>query len=85
MFYVYILQSKTQPDEIYIGYTNDLKRRLEQHSSKASGYSQKYTPWGVDSYHAFSSQSKAKAFEQYLKSSSGWARSVLVNQTFEIK
>jgi len=32
MFYVYILKSE-KDGKLYIGYTNDLKRRLEEHNS----------------------------------------------------
>ncbi|MBI2450933.1 MAG: GIY-YIG nuclease family protein [Parcubacteria group bacterium] len=33
MHYVYILKNKTK-GEIYIGYTNDLQRRLKEHKTK---------------------------------------------------
>jgi len=32
MFYVYILQSK-KDDDLYVGFTNDIKRRLFKHNS----------------------------------------------------
>ena len=32
MYYVYILKSKVT-DKYYVGYTNDLKRRLSEHNS----------------------------------------------------
>ena len=34
MYYVYILKRKN--DEFYIGYTEDLERRLKQHRSKGT-------------------------------------------------
>ena len=33
MYYVYLLKNRAK-DEIYIGYTNDLKRRIPEHKSK---------------------------------------------------
>ena len=33
MFYVYVLQSITT-NELYFGYTNNLKRRLQEHNKK---------------------------------------------------
>ena len=33
MYYVYILKNK-QKDNLYIGYTSDLRRRLAEHKSK---------------------------------------------------
>ena len=36
MFYVYLLGSLAQPDERYVGMTNDLKRRLSDHNAGKS-------------------------------------------------
>lgn len=33
MFYVYILRNRTK-DELYIGYSDNLKRRFKEHKSK---------------------------------------------------
>lgn len=44
MYYVYILQSVNFPDKFYIGYTNDLKRRLMQHNNEHAGHTEKYRP-----------------------------------------
>ena len=73
MYYTYILKSIKQPGAIYIGYTNDLKLRLIQHNSKHTSYSNKYLPWEIESYFAFTDEWQAKDFERYLKSSSGKA------------
>ena len=35
MYYVYVLYSKEQ-DKFYIGYTEDLRRRMAEHNSKKS-------------------------------------------------
>jgi len=73
MCYVYLLQSESSPSQRYIGYTTDLKQRLATHNSGNSPHTSKYIPWKITSYHAFASQSKAEAFERYLKSGSGQA------------
>ena len=42
MYYVYILANKTR-DVIYIGVTNDLMRRLNEHrSGQIEGFTKKY-------------------------------------------
>jgi putative endonuclease len=79
MFYVYILQSITNPDKTYIGYTNNLTRRLNEHNSGKCTYSSAYKPWKIICYTAFLEQEKAIAFEKYLKTSSG---KTLLNQRF---
>jgi len=71
MFYVYILQSQNFPDKFYIGYTHDLKERLQTHNSDHNGYTARYQPWLVKAYFAINSEDKAKDFENYLKSQSG--------------
>jgi putative endonuclease len=75
MYYVYILQSINTPDHHYIGCTNNLKRRFKEHNSTAalesSKHQAKYAPWQLVNYFAFTSLSKARAFEIYLKTSAG--------------
>jgi predicted GIY-YIG superfamily endonuclease len=71
MFYVYILRSLTFPDKIYIGHTNDLKRRINEHNSGASFHTSKFQPWKIECYLAFACEDKAIAFEQWLKSGNG--------------
>lgn len=87
MFYTYILRSKKIPGAIYKGYTKDLKSRLKEHNSLAGKYSSKYAPWELESYFAFSSETQAKDFEHYLKSSSGKAfmhKRLISNQFREV-
>ena len=73
MYYTYILKSKKILGAIYIGYTKDLKSRLNQHNISRKGHSNKYAPWNIETYIAFSTKQQAKIFEQHLKSSSGKA------------
>ncbi len=71
MFYVYILKSIPFPEQIYIGYTNNLTQRLKTHNDGLSSHSAKYIPWEIVTYVALSDLDKAIAFEKYLKTSSG--------------
>ena len=72
MYYVYILQSK-QDGSRYIGITSDLKRRFNGHNSGNARYSRTKRPYILEWYSAFRIKQKAYEFEQYLKSSSGYA------------
>ena len=71
MTYVYILQSIEMPDQLYIGWTTDLRNRLAAHNSGKSSHTKKFRPWKIVFYAAFSSKQKAIQFERYLKSGSG--------------
>jgi predicted GIY-YIG superfamily endonuclease len=73
MRYVYLLESINFPDEIYIGLTGDLRKRLSAHNSGQSSHTKKFRPWRLVAYLAFSDEAKAIAFERYLKSGSGRA------------
>ncbi|MFH1507169.1 MAG: GIY-YIG nuclease family protein [Candidatus Omnitrophota bacterium] len=70
---VYILISKKYPDRIYIGLTEDVSRRIDEHNADKSSYSRKYGPWELITYTTFNDKKKAIKFEKYLKSGSGFA------------
>ena len=73
MQYVYIIQSINFPDKIYIGYSANLKSRLEKHNTGSSIYTKNHKPWQLIFYCCFKDKSKALNFEKYLKSHSGRA------------
>jgi len=73
MYIVYILISEHHPDRAYIGLTEDISRRLDEHNANKSSYSRKYGPWELVTYITFSQKKKAVEFERYLKSGSGFA------------
>lgn len=79
MFYVYILRSLSFSDQIYIGYTNNLSKRLSVHNAGNSIYTSKYVPWEIVTYVTFSNSAKAIKFEKYLKTSAG---KVFLNRRF---
>ena len=71
MYYVYVLYSK-QYNKIYIGYTSDLKTRLESHNHLATkGYTIKYRPWVIIYTEKFQTRKEALIRERQLKSGQG--------------
>jgi putative endonuclease len=73
MYYVYFLRSLKNPQQTYIGHTDNLKQRLVTHNSGGSVYTATYKPWKLVLYLAFADETKAKEFEHYLKTSAGKA------------
>ena len=69
-FYVYVLES-LKDQEKYIGYTNDLKRRIKEHKNGLS-FSTKYRlPFKLIYYEACLNKKDAKRRESYLKTTQG--------------
>ena len=62
MFYVYILQNQTR-DQIYIGYTEDLRRRYKEHQQL-----ERHKGWRLVYYEAYSNRQDAMQRERKLKS-----------------
>ena len=73
MKYVYLLQSILHPDQHYVGLTSNVEARLASHNAGQSTHTAKYRPWKITTYHAFSDEAKAAAFEKCPKSGSGRA------------
>jgi len=71
--YVYVLQSKIEPSHFYTGCTRDLPKRLDRHNRGDVAHTSKWKPWDLKNYVAFLDNGRARAFERYLKSSSGRA------------
>jgi putative endonuclease len=71
--YVYILQSEQDAEHFYTGITDDLGARLSEHNSGEVAHTARYRPWNIKSYVAFTGDTRALAFEKYLKSGSGRA------------
>ncbi|OGI70662.1 hypothetical protein A3A09_01780 [Candidatus Nomurabacteria bacterium RIFCSPLOWO2_01_FULL_42_20] len=70
MFYTYVLQSKMN-NQLYIGYTADLKRRLSEHNQGLNFSTKRYMPWQLIYYEASVEESDAKRREKYLKTTQG--------------
>ena len=70
-FYVYILVSQANETIHYAGVTRELEERLLEHNRGNCPHTLKHRPWKIGTAIAFKSESKARAFERYLKSGSG--------------
>ena len=70
-FYVYILVSKENEKIHYTGITRNLRQRLLEHNRGKCPNSSPHRPWRIETVLAFKSETKARAFEKYLKSGSG--------------
>lgn len=66
MFYVYILKSD-KDNNLYTGYTNDLKRRLKEHNSGKSKSTKQRVPFTLIYYEAYKSREDATHREKMLK------------------
>jgi putative endonuclease len=71
MFYVYILQSKKN-NELYVGCTSDLKKRLTEHNSGKVFSTKSYIPYILIHYEYFLNKKDAFTREKWLKT--GWGR-----------
>ena len=76
MFYVYVLQSDKDSNQIYYGQTADLKKRFSEHNAGLNKSTRRYIPWKIVYYEAYVSRSQALAREKQLKHY-GQARSAL--------
>ncbi|HCR52564.1 TPA: excinuclease ABC subunit C [Candidatus Kaiserbacteria bacterium] len=68
MHYVYVLRG---PKQFYIGSTNDLKRRFEEHCSGMSLATKGRGPWKLVYYEASLSRKGVFSRERYLKTAWG--------------
>lgn len=71
MYYVYIFQLKDK--SYYHGSSADLKTRIKAHNDGTVSSTKNFRPVELVFYAAFASKDKAVEFEDYLKSSSGFA------------
>jgi putative endonuclease len=71
MFYTYVLQS-LRNDDFYIGYTNNLRRRLAEHNQGLNFSTKRYMPWRIIYYEACLNRADAERREGYLKTTQGY-------------
>ncbi len=69
-FYVYILKS-VKDDNLYIGYTNNLKRRIEEHKKGMSFATKFRLPLKLIYFEGCLDEDDAKRREGYLKTTQG--------------
>ncbi len=68
--YVYVLQS-IKNNNLYIGYSTDLKNRPQEHNRGLNFSTKPFIPWQLIHYEAYLSEKDARRREKYLKSSQG--------------
>ncbi len=69
-YFVYVLKSGVAKKS-YVGYTNNVNRRLSQHNAGSCAYTKKYKPWHIVHTDEFDRELNAIQREKYLKSASG--------------
>jgi len=69
-YFVYILKSKIA-DRYYIGSTNDLDRRLNEHNTRKKHWTSRFQPWEIIYFNEYDDRFKAIAEEKRLKSKDG--------------
>ncbi len=70
MYYVYVLRSE-KDNNLYIGSTSDLKRRLREHNSGKVASTKNRLPFKLLFYEAYETKLIGEKREKYLKSSDG--------------
>jgi putative endonuclease len=66
MFTVYILYSKSF-DRYYVGYTNDIERRISEHNRKKHKFTDAGIPWILVHSENFISKKEAMMREKFIK------------------
>ncbi|OHA51284.1 MAG: hypothetical protein A3A97_02405 [Candidatus Terrybacteria bacterium RIFCSPLOWO2_01_FULL_40_23] len=69
-YYVYVLKS-IKKDNLYIGYTTNLIKRLKEHNHGLVFSTKSYKPWNIIHYEAYLDINDAKRREKYLKTNQG--------------
>ena len=69
-YYVYILRS-TKTGQWYTGFTDDLRKRFNEHNNNLSRYTKGRGPFELIYYEAYKHKTDARSREQQLKSGPG--------------
>ena len=67
MYYVYMLQSKSDKPVTYVGYTNNLKKRIILHNSGKGAKFTRGRKWKLIYKEKYTSKNKAISREYYIK------------------
>ena len=71
MWYVYVLRNLR--GQLYIGSTNNLRRRIDEHNSGKTQTTRMLGPFRLEAYVAIPDEARARELEKYFKTGSGRA------------
>ena len=74
MYYVYILQSE-KDEKLYVGYSNNVKRRFEEHNKGIVSITKHRRPFKLIYLEGYLNQQDATSREKFFKT--GWGRTHL--------
>jgi putative endonuclease len=69
-YYNYVMQSRKNGN-LYVGYTNDLQKRLKEHNQGLNKSTKSSRPWKVIYYESCLDKDDAERREVYLKTNQG--------------
>ena len=64
---IYIIKSTSRPEKIYIGTTNDIKRRISDHNQGNTRSTRYFTPWILIYHEKYATKKEALSRERQLK------------------
>ncbi len=67
-YYVYILKSINH-EKTYVGFTENIERRIKEHNQGKSKYTSKFKPWQIAYYEEVNELEEAIRLEKYYKRS----------------
>jgi len=71
-YVVYFLESIKYPMRHYIGYSTNLKQRIQYHNDGLVQSTKKFKPWKIIYAELYLNKFDALGREKFLKSGSGW-------------
>ena len=81
MYYVYMLKSKGIKSVTYVGYTNNLKKRINLHNSDKGAKFTRGRKWALIYKEKFNSKKEAISREYYIKNNRA-LRNKIKNENF---
>jgi len=70
MYIVYVLKSESA-NKGYVGFTDNMARRLAEHNSGKNTYTKRHIPWQIIHREEYKTKEEARKREVYLKTASG--------------
>lgn len=80
MKYIVYVLSSCVAKKSYVGFTDNLARRIKEHNSGKSIYTKRYKPWKLIYTEEFENYVDVRKREKYLKSASG--RRIVLKRIF---